>query len=258
MDDRQTVTVSRKSWHGRLYQYWRDHAKYKTYGYRENLCHYVRVVVFWAPITAFLHAHPKGKSWLRPCTVLIALAALVGLVTSLILAPGKVGIAVLIAAAFAVVIAGFVSLVYVLDEYGKDIGQWLKRRRTLRVIGSGLGWTLDRLEDLFRFFGKPLFKAWDHQVKRGYLIPVLAYAVVFALAPVQMLLITVGAAVAVGIFVGAVFLIWTLADYIRGWQRSHAKPKVERAKGDSFVKVAWQYGVARKHKICPFINLKES
>src|SRR5271166_5287519 len=33
-----------------MYNYWRTKARFKTVGYRENLCHYVRVVLFWAPL----------------------------------------------------------------------------------------------------------------------------------------------------------------------------------------------------------------
>jgi len=47
-----TMTVSANSWHGKAYTYWQRNHRYKNAGpYRVNLCHYVRVVFVWAPLT---------------------------------------------------------------------------------------------------------------------------------------------------------------------------------------------------------------
>ena len=54
MSDRSTLVVSARSWHGRLYTWWRAQGGFKTIGYRENLCHYWRVVAIWAPLKFFL------------------------------------------------------------------------------------------------------------------------------------------------------------------------------------------------------------
>lgn len=45
------LDVERTSWHFRWYSYWLQTGRANSLGYRENLCHYVRVLVFWAPIT---------------------------------------------------------------------------------------------------------------------------------------------------------------------------------------------------------------
>lgn len=52
--DRGVLKVSKNSWHGRIYLNWKARGEFKTYGYRENLCHYVRVILIWAPINWFL------------------------------------------------------------------------------------------------------------------------------------------------------------------------------------------------------------
>lgn len=46
-----TMIVKPSSWHGRAYQFWQRHGGIKNNpGYRENLCHYSRVVLIWAPL----------------------------------------------------------------------------------------------------------------------------------------------------------------------------------------------------------------
>lgn len=39
------------SWHYRWYAYWLKEGRGTTPSYQENLCHYVRVLLFWAPVT---------------------------------------------------------------------------------------------------------------------------------------------------------------------------------------------------------------
>lgn len=58
---RKTLTVSSRSWHGRAYLYWRRHATYKEIERhpRENLCHYMRVVLIWAPLGWLARTHVK-------------------------------------------------------------------------------------------------------------------------------------------------------------------------------------------------------
>lgn len=45
------MTIDTKSWHYRWYTYWLREGRGTKPGYRENLCHYVRVLLFWAPAT---------------------------------------------------------------------------------------------------------------------------------------------------------------------------------------------------------------
>lgn len=44
-------SVKKKTWHYKWYQYWLNNGRGIPEKYRENLCHYVRVLLFWAPVT---------------------------------------------------------------------------------------------------------------------------------------------------------------------------------------------------------------
>jgi hypothetical protein len=70
-----TLVVEPGSWHARVYHYWRDRAEFKTSGYRENLCHYIRVLVIWAPLAWLLTARIAR---FLPVWLAIMLAELVG------------------------------------------------------------------------------------------------------------------------------------------------------------------------------------
>lgn len=69
--ERRTVAVSGKSWHGRLYRRWLRDFGWKWnprngLARQENLCHYVRVVLLWAPLSWLFTAHPRRWPALRP------------------------------------------------------------------------------------------------------------------------------------------------------------------------------------------------
>lgn len=45
------MTMKKKTWHYRWYQYWLTNGQGNSPTYREDLCHYIRVILWWAPIT---------------------------------------------------------------------------------------------------------------------------------------------------------------------------------------------------------------
>lgn len=45
------MIINKEAWHYRWYSYWLTHGRGNRSRYRENLCHYVRVLLFWAPAT---------------------------------------------------------------------------------------------------------------------------------------------------------------------------------------------------------------
>ena len=62
------MNVNRRSWHARVYLWWHRH-KYKSSDappLHANLCPYVRVVLFWAPLRFFLTNW--ATKWLPICT----------------------------------------------------------------------------------------------------------------------------------------------------------------------------------------------
>ncbi len=66
MNERSTLIIG-NSWHGRLYRWWdRAGGKHPNPDSRESLCHYVRVVVFWAPLRWSLMTAPRRLPWLCP------------------------------------------------------------------------------------------------------------------------------------------------------------------------------------------------
>lgn len=63
MTERKTWVIPADKWHARLYRAWRSVATLKADDkYMENLCHYWRVVVFWAPVTLFCKWFFFGKT----------------------------------------------------------------------------------------------------------------------------------------------------------------------------------------------------
>lgn len=84
------MTIKTDSWHYRWYLYWLDHGRGNKPGYKENLCHYMRVLVFWAPLTwLFGNAGLRtiGK-WLLNIYLVVWLAGMAaGLVYLAIYAP---------------------------------------------------------------------------------------------------------------------------------------------------------------------------
>lgn len=45
------MTIKTDSWHYKWYAYWLTYGRGNKIEFRENLCHYVRVLLFWAPMT---------------------------------------------------------------------------------------------------------------------------------------------------------------------------------------------------------------
>jgi hypothetical protein len=65
--ERKTWVIPKHKWHARLYRAWRSVATVKaTDSYQENLCHYWRVVIFWAPVTIFCKWFFFNKTPKRP------------------------------------------------------------------------------------------------------------------------------------------------------------------------------------------------
>lgn len=81
------MKVSTRSWHGRAYRWWTNHPatnwRWRLDNERrpqENLCHYVRVVLFWVPAFWLAFHHPKRVPWLRPWIVAVTAAFIAALV----------------------------------------------------------------------------------------------------------------------------------------------------------------------------------
>jgi hypothetical protein len=78
---RGSIKISSRSWHYRVYRWWCNEYGYgytppglRRDGSREDICHYRKVVVFWAPLTWFFSV-PLYR-WVRPWMVVLILAIL--------------------------------------------------------------------------------------------------------------------------------------------------------------------------------------
>src|SRR3989338_1535980 len=66
--DRRTLDISKDSLLWRWYMYWVKLGGEKP-DYKENLCHFVRVLCFWAPLRWFFMAHAKHAKVVSPWSI---------------------------------------------------------------------------------------------------------------------------------------------------------------------------------------------
>lgn len=76
------MTIKTDSWHYRWYAYWLERGRGNKPHYQENLCHYVRVLLFWAPMTWLDQTYDAAARSKRVGVALVLLigAAYVGLI----------------------------------------------------------------------------------------------------------------------------------------------------------------------------------
>lgn len=110
------LNIEQTSWHSRWYHYWLSLGG-NAPG-TENLCHYVRVLVFWAPAAWFF----RGRIFkVIPPWTIVAAAAVIGAVTTLcVLWPNDV-LRVLIGAAAVIAVVAFViglalGVIYIIED----------------------------------------------------------------------------------------------------------------------------------------------
>lgn len=260
--ERGTLVVSTRSLHGKLYNFWRDHSEFKNAqsGYRENLCHYVRVVLLWAPIALFLHAHPKRLPFLRPAVIVGMVAALTGITFAIILNPGGTLLTALLIVCSAAVAFGLFFLAYYIDDHKVAIRTWFRNdgqgtrplKFVLRVLGApfkGLAWLFEHAE---RIGGYQPVKRWDMPLG-GYLFlaAVITGVTIGSFYNILVLVFAVGVIVLAALFVGLLIF----ADWLRDvWPTRPVGPP--RQRDENIFKVGARFAVAKKGKICPFIEVQ--
>lgn len=132
--DRGVLKISRHSWHGRVYLNWKDRAEFKnTSAYQENLCHYVRVVLFWAPINWFLKRDfyiERADAHVPPAGFAIAAVLLAVLIFCGITEPIGTGLVVLGVIAFIAAMIGLFVFIDYLKER-KEQKRWEEMERRM-------------------------------------------------------------------------------------------------------------------------------
>lgn len=59
--DRGEIRIRQSAWYHQIYLWWLAHGGQVREGYRENLCHYMRVILIWAPLLWFFKTPVWGK-----------------------------------------------------------------------------------------------------------------------------------------------------------------------------------------------------
>ena len=228
------MTVSRKSWHYRLYQYWQKTGGKNQYGFRENLCHYCRVVALWAPLHWFLYQKLWSLSVLRPWVI--------ALVTMLL---STIGVTAAIWPA----------------EFWHVFG------RILIVLGMTIGIMLLIAFIMWAFLWKlnvdDKVKAWfDRHEKTKTILeasPFVFLGVYFlGLLGLGFYFHPLITGIVIGSLIGTVMLLIAVASlWERYRKRAYATPKRPPTAIGEGVKLAWQYLMAKKHKVCPLIRFTD-
>jgi hypothetical protein len=109
---RKTLAISSDSWHGRRYLKWRkEYGIYKKYNYRENLCHYIRIVLFWSFVDWFILPPKSNDKKIPPIYWLMGLVILAGFITACVVYPVTMAITVGAMILVSLIAAGIAVLV---------------------------------------------------------------------------------------------------------------------------------------------------
>lgn len=260
------LEVDPHSWHAKWYNFWRDHAKYKATGYKENLCHYVRVLLIWAPIMWIRYGRiGKVPSWMPAALVIIAGVlwagfTLIPTITQLVL----IGVGVIAAA------VGLFATGVLIHDKNPERAQRIVSA-IFKPVTLPLSWAQGKIKRSFDLNEERIdgFIDWffDTRVLRVVSPARVAFASFIALMAVlspqflfTVLVIMVVASAALGILTGVV----ALADWLDSRKtRTGSDPKppgvVRKAAGGvtGTIKLGGHYVMAKKRGICPFISFKE-
>lgn len=241
---RKTWTVSTQSRHFRLYQMWRDFGGANPKGYRENFCHYWRVVVLWAPLRWFLYKTFFDMEVVRPAS--ITGAALVALAATVMAIIWPMGFLTLIFYTFLLSLgmATLFGLLYLGETYSDEIGDFLAK--IFRPIGKVLKPIFRPVVAAFDWFflSTPVWKV----VTPWSVVVAIAVVTAFILFPGPMFIIT-GVLIGGGLAWAAIALT---AEAISDWYYSHRRRKAQRP--DGIVRLTGLYMVSKKHGICPYVE----
>lgn len=257
------VTVGKDDWHYHLYKWWESHSVRGGLrrGYRENFCHYVRVLVFLVPLTWFFVV-PIYKGirpwmavvfptlfggiaycfWRWPSTSWHVLVNAVKFTATLIL----VGACVI----------GFI-LAFLTDE--GELRPWVNQ--TCNFIWG----CIKPLGSWFFTWGWKVFFPWTVTVaiSLGYGAWLLGWENIqsgltwLGMLLIWLLLIAALGAIAVAVVYNLIYKPLHRREEDRQL-RKVGLPRSERDHGTSTPKLVGHFMMAKKRKICPFIDLPDS
>lgn len=256
MNERSTLVLRENSWHARLYRWWQKKdpsLKHrlipgKPKGYKENLCHYWRVVMIWAPLRVFLRWHPRRISWLFPWVVAAAVVGFGGITAAVILAPGAFLAGLLFVSSVTVGFLLWLVLLWQVDVHQKTLVAftshlgsriWRMIGRPCRAVGRGFEWFL------FTDLALQTLYPW-------VLFLIVTWIALLAMFTSVVLIATGCAFAAVGLLLSAHKLLLHVEE------AEAAQPsRVKVDNGPGMIRVTGRFLVAKKHGICPFIEIEK-
>ena len=263
-----SLVIGADTWHGRWYRYWLSLGG-KQPKYKENLCHYVRVLLIWAPLRWFFRGS-LGKARITPWAVALIGAFFTAVGVSFFIW-GRTAIHVyLIGDGIAVAIVICLVLLGIGAELAEDHNWDRKCRRFFKKTG-------DQAERPFVWAWSKIGKFVEATCRwfftHSYVVPglapvtvcIVAGLTVFAILAMHVFLIVLlavgGAIAAICLFMGLIWSLFELNDRGKLERLKKMWPWFRRFVGGTSetVKLGVTYANTKKQgsRICPFIELNE-
>lgn len=278
MNKRGRVKVRPNSWHWRWYKVW-SHLSNKS-RMSVDLCHYMRVLLFFAPWRWFWQY--EYAEYTTPFTISATLSTAGALAWTTVAFPAQM-VVVWLCVGLIVGGLGLCLLLAMLIEFSagfEDFCRNLVDKLTLGIYwlfspfwGIALGaiklWRWKLEPGLHFFFNKRLFffsgpDGGSFAIQPWGLALIAGWLAVFAFFPLWVTVSTGG-------FVGLLFLIFVAAlavltvweKWLQPWGRIRFKESAAKAaqkameKEDAppgFMSIFWHFLVSKKHRICPLIE----
>jgi hypothetical protein len=225
-----SLRISRRAWHARWYRYYIELGGKAQPSGRENLCRYVRVLLFWAPLAWFTRA--KVNEVVRPWTITLTTVVLSTLTVSAVLWPrGLIKVLLVLG-----IIAGYVGMIYLVimginyvDDHkvqakgafkSATFPFWFPARAAYRATLRGYHRYQHPLTAAYDWYTHPFF--W---YVTPFWVSALAVLVVLGIFVPIVFLFVVGALVLAGIVVAWVYLV---KRYRTGHPKREYQPVVAR------------------------------
>ncbi len=234
------IDVNRYAWHYHLYRWWIMHGGHNRPGYRENLCHYMRVLLFWTPLYWFFKVPLiwKIRPWMLILTPIWLLAFWAGNTSE------RLWLVIL-----SVLYTYYVYMLF--DREGL--------MKFFDLVSPPFVWLwLHGLRSFCHWFFKTgtmrVIYPWTVTLLVG--LGLLYHFLVGKIGLIKLLII-------VGGFLGGIMLMAFVLGMIFWLSDMYADSRLDRARqgpkgqGSSTLKVAAHFVMAKKRRICPFIRLPD-
>lgn len=259
---RGEVTVGKNSWHYKFYQWWQRHGGGNKPTYRENLCHYMRVVFIWVPIFWMLKARIyKGvRPWMVSIVLLWSAVFLALPYNGQVVQLSGTIIAGVITSVLLGAVLGLIKLINIADANDDRVIAFLDKV-ILPFEKVGLFFA-----HLWKMAFGPFFKWFllkSYYFFKPWMVALASiYLAILVLSPpvgVGIVVVLIIAAILIGAIITSALLMMTAGKALRKKLRKRSSKKgavlALEPKGTSTVKLAAHFVMAKKRKICPFINL---